>query len=78
MDAVLEKPNLENLKKIRIQKKITYQQMAERLGLETHSAYLKKENGERKISLQEAQTISNFLGLTLEDIFFPKDVQKLN
>lgn len=76
MDTVLQKPNLQNLRKIRLDKGFTCLDMSNALGLKTHSAYSKKEQGDIDISLQESQIISNLLGDTVDNIFFPQDVQK--
>lgn len=72
----LRNPNLTNLKKIREQRNLTCLDVALALGLNTHSAYLKKEQGSIKISLQEALIIASLFDDSLENIFFPSDVRK--
>lgn len=45
----------ERLKELRKEKDLTCEAMAEALGLETKSAYSKKENGNTKFSLDDAK-----------------------
>lgn len=58
------------LKEIRNSQKVSAEKMASILGLETKAAYYKKENGSVKFTLSEARKVSNFFGLTIEEIFF--------
>lgn len=64
----------DKLKEIRTAKGVSCEKMAEVLGLETKSAYSKKENGTVKFTLAEAKKISDFLRMTIEDIFFEDEV----
>lgn len=48
----------DNLRKLRKNKGFTCQTMSELMGLETKSAYSKKELGKTKISLDDARKIS--------------------
>ncbi|WP_244833400.1 helix-turn-helix transcriptional regulator [Clostridium sp. BJN0001] len=66
------------LKDIREKRGITQADMAELLGYNHKSGYNKLENGERKISLEQAKTISDFFNLTIEDIFFDNLVNKMS
>ena len=50
--------------------------MATLIGLETRTAYYKKESGIVKFSLEEAWTISNFFELSIEEIFFSNQDSK--
>lgn len=60
----------ERLRELRIEKGFTCEKMAELMGLETKSAYSKKELGQTKISLEDAKKISDILGYNLYDIFW--------
>lgn len=59
-----------NLKKIREQKGTTQDEMANLLGYRHKSGYNKLENGERKISIEQAKIISDFFNMSIEEIFF--------
>ena len=59
-----------NLKKIREQKGTTQDEMAILLGYRHKSGYNKLENGERKISIEQAKIISDFFNMSIEEIFF--------
>lgn len=61
------------LKKLRVERGLTLQEMANLLGLKTASAYCKKETGSVPVSLDEAKVISDFFHKPMEEIFFPKD-----
>ena len=60
----------DNLKKLRINKKITLLQMSKLLGYNSPNAYSRKEKGERKFTLNEARKISVFFNQSIEEIFF--------
>lgn len=62
------------LKKIRKSKGISAMQMSGILGLETISAYTKKENGYVRFTLDEAKAISDYFHIPIEEIFFEKEV----
>lgn len=59
-----------NLKKLRVNKKVTLLQMSKLLGYNSPNAYSRKEKGERKFTLDEAEKISKFFNLPIEEIFF--------
>lgn len=59
-----------NLKKFREEKGLTQEQMAEKLGYKHKSGYNKIEIGQRKVSVEQARTISDLLGRSIEEIFF--------
>lgn len=65
------------LKKLREDKGITQDEMAELLGYRHKSRYSKLENGERKMSIEQAKLISDFFNMSIEDIFFNNKVNKL-
>ena len=59
----------ENLREIRNNRNISALDMAMVLRLQTRTAYYKKESGIIKFSLKEANLISKYLDMTIEDIF---------
>lgn len=59
-----------NLKKLRIDKKVTLLEMSKLLGYNSPNAYSRKERGERKFTLNEARKISIFFDRPIEEIFF--------
>ena len=65
------------LKKLREDKGITQDEMAELLGYRHKSGYSKLENGERKMSIEQAKLISDFFNMSIDDIFFNNKVNKL-
>ena len=68
--------NLSNVKRLRLQKKRTQAELANVLGI-TLSAYGKKENAHLRFSLNEAKKLSDFYGVSIEDIFFGDDISKM-
>lgn len=58
------------LKKIREKNDVTQEKMAGLLGYKHKSGYQKLENGERKVSIEQAKIISDFFKMSIEDIFF--------
>lgn len=62
------------LKRLRKERGLTCQDMAERIGLETKAAYSKKECGRTKFTLNEARIVSEILGCSIDDIFFESEV----
>lgn len=66
----------ENLREIRNKRNISALDMANVLGLQTKAAYYKKESGSIKFSLEEANLISKYLNMKIEDIFFDDEVAK--
>ena len=67
----------ENLRELRNQRNISALDMARVIGLKTKAAYYKKESGLIKFSLEEANLISKYLDMPIEDIFFDDEVSKL-
>lgn len=65
------------LKKIREEKNITQEEIAAMLGYKHKSGYSKLENGDRKISVEQAKVISDFFNMSIEDIFFDTKVNKM-
>lgn len=64
----------EKLKKLRVERNISAEDMSKILGLETKAAYYKKESGNVKFSLMEAKKISDFFNIPIEEIFFSNEV----
>lgn len=60
----------QNLRELRLKNKIPINVFLKELGLETKSAYYKKETGLVPITLEEAKKIADILGLSIEAIFF--------
>ena len=50
--------------------------MANKLGYNSKSTYNQKENGIRKISVEEAHEISKIFNKSIEEIFFKSEVAK--
>lgn len=61
---------LEALKKMREDRNLSQQEMAEIIGLNSKNSYSMKERGERKFSLHESKLIADYFGTTIEAIFF--------
>jgi len=57
------------LKDSRIDKNISVSFLAKLLGLKTHSAYYKKENGMVKFTISEAILIANYFKVSVEYLF---------
>ncbi len=64
----------EKLRALRQEKGIPGEKLAEILGLETKSAYYKKETGSIKFTIYEAKKIADFFGMSIEQIFFEDGV----
>ncbi|AZO96636.1 helix-turn-helix domain-containing protein [Iocasia frigidifontis] len=62
--------NLAKLKKLRVEKGFTQQEMAEKLGYKGKSGYCQLENGTVKMTLEQAKKIAEILGDDIEKIFF--------
>ena len=60
----------QNLRELRLKNKIPINVFLKELGVETKSAYYKKETGLVPITLEEAKKIADILGLSIEAIFF--------
>lgn len=63
-----------NLRKIRQSKKIKASEMAKKIGLKTEGAYYKKESGRVPFTLEEGKIIANMLDMSIDDIFFEKQL----
>lgn len=67
--------NLRRLKGLRVEHNLTQEEFAYWIGMPI-STYRKKELGQSPIQLEEAYKISQFLGESIEDIFFKNKVPK--
>lgn len=67
--AWMVKKMYKHLKEIRVKKGLTLMDMSSILGYSSPNAYARKEKGERKFTLEEVEKISNFFGMTIEQIF---------
>lgn len=63
-----------NLKKTREEFGYTQEEMAKKLGYSSKSSYNMKENGIRKVTVEEAYVISKLFNKTIEEIFFNEEV----
>ena len=59
------------VREIRLQKEITQESLAKILNISMCN-YCKKELNQSRFSLEQAKTIADFFGMTIEDIFFSK------
>jgi DNA-binding XRE family transcriptional regulator len=64
----------EELRRLRGKRNVTQEEMAKLLGHADKSSYSLKERGLRKFSVNEAHTIADFFGLSIESIFFAQEV----
>jgi DNA-binding XRE family transcriptional regulator len=64
------------LRKIRTERDVAADTLAEVLGLETKAAYYKKETGLVKFSLIEAKKLADYFGLPIEDLFFTNELSQ--
>ncbi|MFR5471274.1 MAG: helix-turn-helix transcriptional regulator [Romboutsia sp.] len=55
---------------------LTQSDMADKLGI-TLQNYYQKENGIREFKLSEAKKIADLFGVSIEDIFFTNEVNKM-
>lgn len=59
-----------NLKKLREKLNLSQDEMSKLLGYKHKSGYGKLENGDRKITLEQAKIISDYFNMSIEEIFF--------
>ena len=64
-----------DVKTLRETRGLKQEEVAELLGISTPT-YSKKENGSIKWALSEAKLLSDFFGMTIEQIFFGNEVSK--
>lgn len=67
--------NLKNLQNLRIEKKISYQEMSEKLDV-SFQYYWMIENGKRGLSYEMAIKIASILGTTPDNIFLSNDLTR--
>lgn len=66
----------EKLKAERKKNNTPIKELATLIDLETDSAYLKKENGERKFSVSEAIKLAKYYNKTVEELFDTEELSK--
>lgn len=64
----------ERLKRVRKEARVTCDEMATLLGLQTRGGYYKKENGDVPFTLEEAQKVARKFDMTVDEIFFENEV----
>ncbi|MEK4255455.1 helix-turn-helix transcriptional regulator [Ureibacillus sp. FSL K6-2830] len=64
--------NLDLIKRLRIKKNISIEQMSKLMGYKGYQGYYYKENGSRKMSADDIAKISILLGVPINDLFFEK------
>lgn len=71
--------NVELIKSVRLKKGISTEQMAKMMGYKGNNAYFRKENGDRKFSVEDIMKVSKILEIPIQDIFFDKRItEKVN
>lgn len=63
-----------NLKKYRKEAGLTQKDMAFKLGYKYTSGYNQLETGKRRIDLETAKKLSEILNISIEELFFRKEV----
>lgn len=58
------------IKKTRLDKSITTEEMSRMMGYKGGNAYYRKENGDRNFSLEDVVKVSKILKLPIQKIFF--------
>lgn len=64
---------MNKVKQLRLKKRVTQEEVANLLGISCPN-YGKKENEKIRFSLEEAKTLSNFFGLSIEKLFFEDEL----
>ncbi|QTD41946.1 helix-turn-helix transcriptional regulator [Sporosarcina sp. Te-1] len=62
--------NFELIRKTRIKKGISTEEMSSLLGYEAPNAYFRKEKGDRRFSVKDIVKISGLLGIPIQKLFF--------
>lgn len=65
---------IRKVKEYRLLKDYTQEYVAHKIGMTTNT-YSLKENNKRKFTLEEALKLSDFYGVTVNDIFTLEDIQ---
>ena len=66
--------NIELIKSVRLKKGISTEQMAKKMGYKGGNAYFRKENGDRKFSVEDIMKVSMILEIPIQDIFFENKI----
>lgn len=67
---------MSKIRRLREKRHLTQAEMADYLGMSLAN-YGKKENNQIRFSINEAKKLSDFFGLSIEQIFFDENSQKL-
>lgn len=68
--------NLDLIKRLRIKKNISIEQMSKLMGYKGYQGYYYKENGSRKMSADDIAKISILLGVPINDLFLKNKLPK--
>lgn len=66
--------NIKLIKKTRLSKGITTEQMSKLMGYKGDNAYYRKETGNRNFNLEDVVKVSKILELPIQQIFFEQRV----
>lgn len=69
--------NIELIKKKRLEKGYSSEDMSMMMGYEGANAYFRKEKGDRKFSLEDVSKVSDILGIPIQEIFFNNGITEL-
>lgn len=61
--------NLQRLRSLRVLKSLNMHEFAEKVDIK-YSTYCTREQGKTELTLSEAKRIADFLGMTIEDVFY--------
>lgn len=68
--------NIDLIKKEREKQNLSFEQMSKLMGYKGSNAYFRKENGDRRFSVEDITKISSILDIPIQSIFFNKTVTK--
>ena len=68
--------NIELIKSVRLKKGISTEQMAKKMGYKGGNEYFRKENGDRKFSVEDIMKVSMILEIPIQDIFLKTKLPK--
>lgn len=65
------------IRKLRIEAKLTQNKLAEKMGYKSQSIATMWESGERKVPSEKIPQLANALGCGINDLFDPEETQKI-
>ena len=71
------KLNLDFIRRRRLEKKLTLQEMAELMGFKNASTYMKYEKGDYSFKAEQLPALANVLGCEIDNIFFENEISKI-